>query len=441
MVDGGTRGVLRAEPGFPDAPPAFRRVLDELARSTSRDDDDAERQRGGRVVALPLRDLDLYAGGEVVAAVQVGGTRREVITLYIEDVVWMRFNVETGEVRLQLKARSLWASGYESVAGRWLDLVLWWATGRTCTLAEAHAEGWRMTGIELCSDFVGVDFRDDDLASFVGFKATEVVRKFSRDGRVETLNLGTRASPISLCIYDKDAQVVAAKRGDDSIYRATHLAHGWDGKSERRRVEFRLTGRGLQFQDDETGEVLDFRDPATLADRDALCRLWAVLCSKKRLVDLGSASRVERCKLDPRWSSVLAASSQTLQVGFRQSRVSQLDAYDEAARRARRDLLRSAKRFAALHDRPEEDPVTTTRTALHVATDDERAAIEDYGVRYRRQREAFMGEEIRTRGPMVAPVLALPLARPVDLEDEPPLAAALIERCTELAFARAEGAA
>ncbi len=409
QIDGGTRFALDVPPEtFEEISPirehacfAFRRVVRELRQPTTRGQEKQWRAEGGRVCMLPRsqQGFEGFGGGSDIAAeVKVSGSRRESLTFYVPDVVHIRMNVETGQVRLQLKAKPLWASGYAFVAGYWLPLVSWWVTGNQCSLRTAYEEGWRTTGLEVCSDFTGLDFRDEDARAFVGFRTDELVRKFTKDGKLQTINLGTRGSPISMCLYDKDAQLAEVKGGDDSAYRAVHKKHGWNGEAERRRVEFRLTGRGLQFKDDREEEI-DLRDPAALANERVMRKVWAVLCWKKRLVLEGSATRRERMKTDPRWEAVVSASGMKFEKGYRQTREAQKDAHIEAVRRGRRGLLREAYRIKALHDIPDEVPLPEAlRFVWEISPPEERSAMATYGKNYRALREPFMGEEIRTQG-------------------------------------------
>jgi hypothetical protein len=403
MVDGGTRFALDVDPeSFEDgssadrAPSAFRCLLTDLRLPTTREQEQAWRAEGGRSAMLPLPEPTFWARS-IAAAVKVTGGRRESITLEVPDLVYLKLNIELGTARLQLKARGLWAEGYARMASRWLDLVLWWCTGRRCTLAQAHSAGWKTTGIEVCSDFVGFDFSEDDRKAFVGFKASELVHQFSRDDSVETINIGTRASPVSLCLYDKDVQLVKEKGGDDSTYRAHHLAHGWNGIDPRRRVEFRLNGRALHLLDRDTGEVLDLRNPAVLADRDTLTKAWVQLAATKRLIVPDSSTRRTRCALDPRWVAVIEAGGQLEHVTFRQSREAQTDAWNEATKRARRDAQRALHRVAALHD----TDAPLGEVLEYIESTGERLDADQgrtYRENYREQREAFLGDEIRRLG-------------------------------------------
>ncbi len=408
MVDGGTRfrwsvGVEQAViDGLPCAD-----MITALRKKPTRAEEERWRDAGGRSIEIPLHPSMLRERTSAAAArVRVAGHRRESITMLIPGECHLRINAETGDVRLQLKARALWAVGYARAAQRWLALASWWFTGDAPPLEGMHAAGWITTGVELCSDFTGLSFGPEDAENFVGFRATELVRRFSRSGALETLNMGTRGSPVSLCIYDKTQQIEDVKGGDDSIYRATHEAHGWDGVSERRRVEFRLSGRALTYQA-KGGPRLDLRDPAALADPAVRAAVWGLLCRKKRLVVV-DATRIERATIDPRWLAVSDAAEQHEVIDYRQHRVPQNYAWQTARSRAFRDALRSLRRVAALHD---VDPrkATVARVARFVAertTPEQHEVMEEYQDAYRKTRELEVGEEIRDIGaPMWAEVM------------------------------------
>ena len=77
--------------------------------------------RGGpvrREVALcgsgPAWESDLL-DGTPVASVTVSGVHRHILTFYIEDQAWFRWNDETRDLHVQLKAKGLWAYGYDKV--------------------------------------------------------------------------------------------------------------------------------------------------------------------------------------------------------------------------------------------------------------------------------------------------------------------------------------
>ena len=395
MVDGGTRFALREE-WTPCAP--FAALLGDLRQPRTREQDREDRAAGGRVVRLPMMQRDLFEGDQVAAEVTVSGTRRETITLYVPDLVHIRLFVERQEVAVQLKARGLWSEGYARIADRWLGTILWWVTGEECSLADAHRRGWVTTGAEICADFVGLRFTADDRHAFVGFSKSQLIRQVDKGDELATLQIGNRTNPVSLCIYDKDSQIEEAKGGDDSTYRETHRRHGWDGESQRRRVEWRLSGRGLEFVNHE-GVVLDMRDPATLADQTKLDQVWAVLCAKKRLIETGSSTRRERCAVDERWSVVAAVVDKpAVSSEWRQLRIPQADAHEEAVRRSRRDALRALDRVAALHG----SDASPTASALYVVstmTDAEKRTSAEYRRRYAAKRSPYMGPEMRSARP------------------------------------------
>ncbi len=400
MLDGNTRFALDVEPAELDgAPAAFRRLVADLQLPVTSEQEKRWRSEGGRFCQLPLPQTNILTRG-VAADVKVAGARRESLTFNVSYVAYFRINVETGAAILQLRTPVLWAVGYETAASRWFDLILWWMTGRRCTLGQAAHERWRTTGIELCSDFVGVDYSSRDQYNFVGFRATETIRQFSRDDSLETMNFGTRRSPISLCIYDKDLQIARKKGGDDTAYRALHKENGWDGMAPRRRVEFRVCGRGLQLYDEDTGEYLDFRDPAVLANRMAMRVLWVLLAYKKRLVLPDTATRKERRHTDPRWVQVMACAAVSETLNYRQTRETQTDAWHEAVKRAQRDSRRGMHRLAALHDvNHEKVRLSQVLSFMQDATpEDDKVAGKKYQGNYRATREEYLGEEIRTLG-------------------------------------------
>lgn len=425
MIDGGTRCMLDVDPGsfrqnpmLPDrVPDRMRTIFDRLRAPITAEEASDYRKEGGRTATLPLPPLDLGSSQSVCGTVELGNLRRldngtveaTTMTFYVEVVVFVRIGFESGQVSVQLKARALWAEGFEAIASRWLHAVLWWTTGRRCDASTAEAQGWRITGLELCSDYIGVEFNDPDLDQFVGFAKGELIRKIKRNGLLEYMAWGSRASRTSLAIYDKDEQIAAKSKndggtgGDDSCYRATHLAHGWDGKSKRVRVEFRFTGQGLRLKL-PGGEVLDFRNPATLCDRGALRILWATICAKKRLVvgDRREAARHDAHRavesIDPRWDLVRAAADMPFVFGARQTREAQTDAWTEAVKRARRDVNRSIERMASLHDVKGSDPSKVLEFVLRTTSENGSQHHRAYGENYRYKREEFIGDEIRALG-------------------------------------------
>ncbi|MCP4496860.1 MAG: hypothetical protein GY825_08780, partial [Phycisphaeraceae bacterium] len=299
--------------------------------------------------------------------------------------------IEAGIIDVQFKAGALWAlgagtEGFRVAAEYWLRqltlLFLDAGARETLEISEsildkhpkgassiARVLGWKMTGVEICSDFEGLDFRREDARSFVGIKTTGNIdgeadgtpstEVFGSDSEnAETILVGNRASPVSICVYDKSLQIEKAKGGDRSHYQAAWLNGGWDGQTSIRRVEMRITGLGLTMERRDTGEVLDLRDPATVADPVAMATAWSWTTFRKRLVHRGSSSRATRCRVDSRWFLVQhAAENEDLgDLGvWRQSRTVQVDAHEVAVERARRGALVHLARFTALHGRFADD--------------------------------------------------------------------------------------
>lgn len=356
------------------------------------------REHGGRIERMPLGN-----GTTVAMVVRCTGERRQVLTFYAEDEVYVRIGLESGDVQLQFKARALWAWGFRRLASRWLDAVTRWCRGEACGLQNARELGWRTTGVELCSDFTGLDFADVDEWHLVGFRRRSLFQREGDEHPTETANWGTRSCPISLCIYDKDEQIRAAKDGDDSVYAAAHRANGWDGEAARVRVEFRLNGRALILENEETGERIDLREPAALADEPLLARVWSILAASKRLVLRETATRKKRCKLDPRWQSVIDAGDPSVfDQSFRQTREVNCDTHAEAIKRARVGLIRNALTLAALYGQDVSLEQAIREAAGFVfgtMEPEERADWSTYIAGYLERREEFIGEEIRRRGP------------------------------------------
>jgi len=271
-VDGGTRFVIHLSDIFSPVP-KWKAAL--LALETG-----ALKQS----IELPVSDALAPLEAAPVADVVVSGAKRHILTFLVPDLAWFRFNTESRDLHLQLKAKGLWAhgagaTGYVLMAGYWLRELFRLFCGEFRD--DVFRAGWKMTGLELCRDFVGVKFYRNDAGHFVGAKTNgdegrELVRCWgAEDQEVETINIGRRTSNLSLCIYDKLTQI-------DDVERIT-------------RVELRLSNRGLSWEDKESGEILDFSDPSTAAFQHNLDSLWQLACHKRRLVVPNTATRRERC--------------------------------------------------------------------------------------------------------------------------------------------------
>ncbi len=344
VVDGGTRFVCHLS-GIFSPVDEMKRLLLSLSSGPIK-----------RQVELPVASIEpLYAQPE--AHVVVSGANRHILTFLVEDLAWFRFNTESRDLNLQLKAKGLWAhgagaDGYTLMAGYWMRELHRMFTG--VDPANIFHAGWKMTGLELCRDFAGLEFVRSDAGNFIGARLNgddgERITVWGGEGdAVETINVGRRSSPISVCIYDKRAQIEAAKGGDGSTYESTHKHFGWDGDEKITRVELRFSGPGLCWEDKECGEILDFANPGTACDQAALDRLWELSTSKRRLVVPDTATRRERCSTDERWEKVIEAGAKVMPHDWRQHRAVQHDTHRRRVENAKRSALRGLLRYGALH--------------------------------------------------------------------------------------------
>ena len=406
VVDGGTRFRLTWKPEA--AHPVFLEQIERLRRPRSAEGDRREGRSGRRPVWL----------GDDAAEPMVSGVRRQVVVLHVHDRVWMMLNFDTGEARLQLKARELWSRGYEVAALHWLDLMSVLLLRQPLgDLSGAHGIGWRMTGLELCCDFVGLPaWTQDDVGAFVGFRRHETRRKVGGAEQadpvmgmlhgadtVETIDVGARNSSVSYCLYDKDKQIFQAKGGDSSTYDPVHRRHGWRGEP-RQRVELRLCKDGLSYVDSSSGEVWDFRDPQTAARPEALRVAWARVTSRKRLALRNTATRRERWRTDPRWE-VVHGVAELEPADFEQVR--QLREVEEGTWRRRHDrsldkLARALHQYAQQMDRSADGPSRAADIArvamIELAARDRFELVTAYGDNYRSYIDAFVGPEVATIG-------------------------------------------
>jgi hypothetical protein len=390
-IDGGTRFVLQARESY-RTPPAWAAVVRAFEYGPAK-----------RTVQLPVPPGPDYAHPPR-AEVVISGASRQVHTFLVPGSVWWRFNTETRQLLVQLKARQMWAAGagvigYEHSARYWVPILHALYCCEAIELEQAFARGWRVSGVEVCCDFAGLTFERNDAALFVGARKTgddsSRVTVWGQGDSVETLNIGKRSSPLSLCLYDKAAQIEQTKAGDGSMYAAVHRACGWQGE-QLTRVELRGTGRGLQLECSSTGECLDLRDPAALCDAAAVALWWRVVCAKRRLVT-PDASRLRRCSTDPRWLAVTAAATDApaLDDEWRQAREAHREAHAIRVDRSRLAALRGLARYGALHGRTiEGEPaaVELLRDALQTAPD--ALDLGDVGRDYARTQEQLLHAEI-----------------------------------------------
>jgi hypothetical protein len=362
-VDGGTKLSVKLE--RLNHPPAMAQVLDAIR----------EGEKGSGVCHLPLPQLDLFDHNEGSAGAEytVSGRESQCVTFHVRDRVYVTANLRTGRVCLQLKAKGMWAAGggargYATMVRKWLPAVHWMMTGESISLETCHrngdAGGWNMTGLELCVDYLGLDFRTDDLGNFLhvrttaerrSFKERENLAQYSKDGlTAQTIELGKRkGNQLSACLYRKLEEIQSKKQGDDSTYAPIWRKLGWDGEEEITRVEFRMANKGLVFTDGETGEVLNFRDPMTATSEDNLRTLWGIVAYKRRLVTglqetrrLAGARNVSRLPTDKRWVEIQKSSQLDLDLGadWKQEREVQEATKQFRAAKAEREAVQATAR-------------------------------------------------------------------------------------------------
>lgn len=391
-LDGHTRARYEASPEALEQCTVLRQLRSLFA---DRERLRAERNARGMIV----RELPTGHWAEC----NVTGTRRHMVTLYVWDRVHVTLNIETGDVKVQWKARELWqherAGGARRAVLAWCAALSEWLDGVVdLQPTDLYSAGWSMTGIELCADFVGLAFDRGDVAAFLGrFDKGELCETHSNGvGELQTIQLGSRRSNVSLCVYDKTAQIRDAKDGRNlPTYAATWERNGWDGENVTR-VELRLAKRGLEWRAGE--DVVDLRDPLNATDPELLRKVWASLLGNRyRLVQLGTATRERRCKLDPRWQVVVDAAAVERAPGFEQARRESDDAYAEKLGRASREATKAILRVAALHgvtrfeSRDQLQTATTIAVAAAVA---QGVSLGGYADAYWKLVRETLGEQI-----------------------------------------------
>lgn len=357
-------------------------LLTELRTPRTREQAKRERRAGPMVRRLPTGEW---------CEVTVSGVRRQMVTLHVHDVMHATINADEGELRLQFKAHGLWAADDQRAH------MLGWIHAWTSMLrgpvdVSPFALGWSVTGIELCADFVGVRWVSDDASAFLGRYKRERIRCYTDDAdRVETINVGSRASNVSWCLYDKTRQIESAKDGANlPTYRSTWESFGWQGE-EVSRVELRLTARGLTFDE------LELRDPEALTPAN-LARAWSHACDKYRLVDPSTATRRERADTDPRWTMV-ADSCGVEPKRMRQARRVAEDAHEERTRRAAKQASKALLRLGALHGLSvTDDRGVATLAVFADALASRECDLPAYAAGYRALIEPALGDAVREAG-------------------------------------------
>lgn len=343
-VDGGTR--VRSRGGLELAPEIETQIHAILA-PRSREAEQRIAREGGHVLRVRLDDGTVIAGNA-----KAQGIRRSRLAVLFPDLLYLEIDLEAGEVAIQAKARFLWAEGAGARGwSRWVDRFL--RPIDRLLLGEPPEEGdpirsrWRVCGLELCADAIGLAFSRSDAGAFVGAHAGSSIGMTERSEIVETIAVGTRSSPLSVCLYDKDAEIAARRKAD--VYREVHLAHGWDGEARRTRCEVRFTGVGLQWSDPDTGEIVDLRDPLEVARPETIALAWSLATHKRRMVIEDGATRRRRCPTDPRWIVFQrAAEVPVIPWTFRQVQAVSEETWIVRRKRARERALRGSLALAVL---------------------------------------------------------------------------------------------
>ena len=411
-VDGGT--ALRApawEPRFSSQ--ALRGLLGHL---------DGQRDEKGADLDpfLMLRGQDGRRRRVRVRA-WTSGPRGATVQILCGGLFHLRCDRDRKRATVQLKAAGLWALGFAAAAA-WvcsaLHEELFGAPLSAPTLDAVELAGWRVVALELCCDVTGIDLANSDLPNFVGrAKKGSVdplkVDSWGRGDALETVNIGRRSSPVSLCWYSKTEQIAQAKEGDASTYAATWRAAGWDGREPVRRLELRGNGHGLTIA--QGARILSLALPSAVASAEALAIWWRVQTQKRRLVIPRDASRKERCATDPRWLALESCAEPPPgfnPAGWRQARQVQREAALTMHARASRAGLRALARVAAIHGRlpcskAQEDmePAQIREALVAALCDATLAALSDlgqdraqelaaYAAAYRERWDVFLGPEL-----------------------------------------------
>lgn len=162
-----------------------------------------------------------------------------------------------------------------------------------------NVEEERVRRLDLCADVVGLQLAKLDPRAAVSHWRTKVVdistvKRFWRTGKRTGFVFG---SGDAVCrIYDKTEHLRLglddAKR--DEEYSTWRMA-GWNGVDDVARAEYQFRGRLL--------DELEARDPEKVLEK--LDALWSYATRKwLRFVELGTATRKERCTTAPAWRVV-----------------------------------------------------------------------------------------------------------------------------------------
>jgi len=225
-------------------------------------------------MAFPWWKLETNGGNRkrLYVDAHTEGRRHQRLVVHADGIFYMVIDKEAGRASVQFKAPELWSqgagvSGFRRVSS-WLvpelDKLLFGERKNEDHDFDSLCESrkWRVRSVEVCSDWRGLEMRKSDGNLFCGGVKGRQTGKFDsvkvrgRSGeRAETLELGSRSSRRSLCIYDKPQQLIDVKGGDLSTYLPAWREGGLDATSikdipkDLYRVEMRLRDEGLVIEE------------------------------------------------------------------------------------------------------------------------------------------------------------------------------------------------
>ncbi|HKP64477.1 MAG TPA: hypothetical protein VJV78_47390 [Polyangiales bacterium] len=270
----------------------------------------------GPQVAQLLETRAQLASAMSVAELQLGGfslalkaTRRESFLAFENADVRGVFDARAADgYRLELIARATYLATHtlEATLALLVALASEFGTVRGCP---------RLRRFDLAADFVAFPLSGRDSERFVTKRASidefqaeekdfdEVQTGLSkpatlahRDFTRKVIGFSiSKGNPISARIYDKTAELLASGREEkrEIEYERWRRA-GWKESDRVTRVEFQHRGTFLN--------EVKLRDPTNLPSK--LDEAWQHDAVWLRMVDPTTATRLFRCKLDPRWIAV-----------------------------------------------------------------------------------------------------------------------------------------
>ena len=307
QVDGGANLVNRT---LPPMPPLAARIFEHCLAAPR-----------GSMVLLPLREA-APGGGRDTWAEMTGSTvsrGRRSVEFIVHGHVYCKWRPDapTGsEFEMEFKAPGLWTHGWERQARFWICEMHNLLFGGDCDYEMVADNGWRVTRVPLCVDFLNLDIRLEDASRWVNVKRTDVQNGYwtricgnVKDQTIETLYVGKAGGNCQICIYDKRAEILSkATHSHAGTYLPTWEAHGYQKGDAVRRVECRLRQDGLSCRDGD--ERFSLRDPVALGDQELINKFWTYHTFTRRL-HMGDNTRATRCTTDPRWDVVMAGGAET----------------------------------------------------------------------------------------------------------------------------------